>query len=490
MTPEQRAALVAAEEDLMLVQRYATQAAARLRRAINTEPVATGVPGSGEIVLASTGLPPSSVSLAEAATLDLDVVWYDSGSGQVLAGLTTTWASLNTGVATVNASTGVVTGVAAGSTTITAAVNDAGGSVLISLTTDVTVSAATVASVAASVASVSGTVGGSGSIIFTPQDAGGNSLAGRTVTAASTDTNVATVSMNGYTCTVTFIGAGSCTITGTCNTVDSSAIPTTVTAATSNEPAGYTTVFTLDDLTLAEMVAAGFTGTSSSNMTFQTPAGDAMASQFTRYSTSVARARYLTSLPSGSGPFTANKTITATNGLYNDMDMGVSANWFGEESGVNKVLHFGAGSAVTIAYLSFQGAGSGAITLQLRLQGCPANVANNSSSNARNIPIGSYTRATARRVEVRMVMNTVDGSGIAQPDGLIEIWLDGVQVKNVTAAFRGKNANGTTTSVNCPNGTEQWNNIRWNGQWGGYNPGTFPPAEQYQYIGYWKVSRA
>lgn len=212
MTPEARALLEEADDDMArMIQSLAT-ARVKLRRALNTEPPATGVPGRGEIVLASTQLPPTSIGLAELATLDLDALWYDSGNGDLLTGLTTTWGSTNAAVFTVNGS-GVLTGVGAGTAQVTAQVNSAGGQVLLTLSAQVTVSAAAVASITASPTSVSITAGGSTrQVTATPKDGSGNALAGRTLTVSSTDTGKATVSIAGYVVTVTPVAAGSCTI--------------------------------------------------------------------------------------------------------------------------------------------------------------------------------------------------------------------------------------------------------------------------------------
>src|SRR5207244_1744860 len=114
-------------------------------------------------------------------------------------------ASSNTGVATVNSS-GLVTGVAAGSATITATSEGVNG------TSALTVTNVPVASVTVSPAAPSVPAGQTGPLAATPEDAGGAALTGRVVTWASSATGVATVSGSGL---VTGGAAGSATITAT-----------------------------------------------------------------------------------------------------------------------------------------------------------------------------------------------------------------------------------------------------------------------------------
>jgi uncharacterized protein YjdB len=69
--------------------------------------------------VASLRIVPDSAGIQVGGTVDLDAE-ARSASGAVLTGRTVTWTSLNTAVATVNPSTGLVTGVAPGKATIRA----------------------------------------------------------------------------------------------------------------------------------------------------------------------------------------------------------------------------------------------------------------------------------------------------------------------------------------------------------------------------------
>jgi len=116
-----------------------------------------------------------------------------------------TWSSSNTRVATVSSS-GLVTGVTAGSVTITATGEEKSGNAA------VTVKPVSVASVSISPASAAIPVGQTLQLTATAFDADGNPLSGRAVTWASSDPAVASVSGSGL---VLGLVAGSATITAT-----------------------------------------------------------------------------------------------------------------------------------------------------------------------------------------------------------------------------------------------------------------------------------
>jgi len=169
-----------------------------------------GQSGTSSITVSNVPVPVSSVTVSPASasvsagqTVQLTATPKDA-NGNPLAGRVITWASSNTSVATVTG-TGLVSGGAAGSATITATSEGQSG------TASITV-AVPVASVTVSPASASVPAGQTAQLTATPKDASGNPLSGRVITWASSNTSVATVSSSGL---VTGKVAGSATITAT-----------------------------------------------------------------------------------------------------------------------------------------------------------------------------------------------------------------------------------------------------------------------------------
>jgi hypothetical protein len=150
-------------------------------------------------------------------------------AGNVLTGRVVTWASSASGVATVSAS-GLVTGVAAGTATLTATSEGKSG------TATVTVTVVPVASVAVTPSSASVQAGQTVQLTATPKDANGNALTGRTVAWATSNAAVATVSASGL---VTGVVAGTATITATSEGKSGSAAITVSVAPPPPPHSGY-----------------------------------------------------------------------------------------------------------------------------------------------------------------------------------------------------------------------------------------------------------
>ena len=172
--------------------------------------------------VASVSVSPASATLRIGQTVQLTATPKDA-NGNPLTGRTITWGSSNTAVATVTGS-GLVTGVVAGSATITATREGQSGAEAITVPAP-----APVASVSVNPASASVQVGQTVQLVATPKDANGNPLTGRTVTWGSSNTAVATVTASGL---VTGLVVGSATITATSEGQSaSSAITVTAPAA-------------------------------------------------------------------------------------------------------------------------------------------------------------------------------------------------------------------------------------------------------------------
>ena len=159
------------------------------------------------VPVASVVLSPTTRSVvAGSATPAFTAVAKDA-SGNVLNGRTITFASSDPSVATIDASTGVATGVAPGTTTITASSEG-----VTSNAATLTVTAIPVASVEISPTTQS-VVAGSATPAFTAvtKDGSGNVLTGRTVTFSSSDPSVATIDATSG--VATGVAAGTTTIT-------------------------------------------------------------------------------------------------------------------------------------------------------------------------------------------------------------------------------------------------------------------------------------
>jgi trimeric autotransporter adhesin len=154
--------------------------------------------------VATVQVTPAAVSVLVGATTPLEARTLDSEGG-ALTGRTITWSTDNSSVATVNAQ-GVVTGVSAGSATITATSEGRSGAAVI------TVLAVPIATVNVTPAFETIIAGETRLLSATALDADGGTLTGRLFTWRTDNAQVATVSSTGL---VTAVNPGTTTITAT-----------------------------------------------------------------------------------------------------------------------------------------------------------------------------------------------------------------------------------------------------------------------------------
>jgi uncharacterized protein YjdB/alpha-tubulin suppressor-like RCC1 family protein len=154
------------------------------------------------VPVASVTVTPGTASIATGVSAQLAAMPRDS-SGGALAGRTVVWSSANPAVATVSSS-GVVTGIAIGTVTISAASEGRTG------TAGITVTPVPVTSVTVSPISPSLSVGQTTQLTATTRAADGSTLSGRLVTWSSSNPAVASVSSAGL---ITAVGVGTATIT-------------------------------------------------------------------------------------------------------------------------------------------------------------------------------------------------------------------------------------------------------------------------------------
>ena len=186
---------------------------------------ATTASGSSQVknrgLLAQVVVTPSTTSVSAGGTAQFTA--YGTTKRGDSVPVSVTWSSTNPAVATVSSS-GLMTGVVAGSTTIIATSQNKSGSATASVTN------VPVASMTLSPGTASVTAGATTQLTATPRDLSGNPLTGRTVTWASSNTSVATVNASGL---VTGVVGGSATITAT-SEGQSGTATITVTAPVSN----------------------------------------------------------------------------------------------------------------------------------------------------------------------------------------------------------------------------------------------------------------
>jgi len=409
------------------------------------------------VPVATVSVSPATASLQVGQTVQLTASPKDAG-GNPLAGRVVTWTSSAPGVASVNGS-GRVTGVAAGSATITATSEGQSGTAAVTVTTP---PPAPVASVTVSPATASLVVGGTQQLTATLRDASGNVLTGRVVTWATSAAAVATVNGSGL---VTAGAAGSATITATSEGQSGTSAVTVTTPA----PAPVASV-TVSPAT----VNLGVAGTQQLTATLR----DASGNVLTGRSVTWASSNVLVGTVSGSGLVTGlvvgSATITATSeGQNGSAALTVSVLppqlWPNEPAGFTTVVNrpfdavaelgWGASSLLTlvtdltapksaplvgqitfpavwmhdnpVVYFSEQGSGSGNLEAQLRLQNTPAPARNLTP----NLAAVSLTRGQWHRWEVVIVANTGD-----QANGEAHWWIDGVKVGEYRDVLYGSSA--------------------------------------------------
>jgi hypothetical protein len=188
-----------------------------------SDPVGTPRP------VATVAVTPTARSVVVGRTATLVATAKDA-DGNVITGRAVQWATSNASIATVSAA-GVVTGVAEGTTTVSATVEGKAGQA------DVTVSPVPVASVRLTPRTVLLDPGATRQLTAAALDAGGNVLEGRTVEWATNAPSVATVSTTGL---VQAVAPGYAEINAT---IEGKTMSSTVTVATPEPAEQYDLVY-------------------------------------------------------------------------------------------------------------------------------------------------------------------------------------------------------------------------------------------------------
>ncbi len=180
-----------------------------------TQIIASAGGKTGQATLTVTAIPVTTtvtVSLSASSVIQGQTVTATAAAldqnGAPLTGRTVTWTTGSNAIATVT-SAGVVTGVAAGQTSVIATIDGKTGQ------STLTVTAIPVATVNVTPSAASLAVGATQQLTATTLDANGNTLTGRVVAWSSSDQTKATVNTSGL---VTAAAAGTATITATSET--------------------------------------------------------------------------------------------------------------------------------------------------------------------------------------------------------------------------------------------------------------------------------
>jgi hypothetical protein len=178
----------------------------------------------------------------------------------------------------------------------------------------------------------------------------------------------------------------------------------------------------------------------------------------------IARMNYAAGHRSGTAPATVQTLVfrPPVKQLYVEVWARLSPNWFGNQSGTNKMLFLGASSGNNQFFLSAEGRGNGPLEPQIRLQG----IGDPRARVRPNVSPGTVlTRGAWQRWEFLLTCN----SGLNASDGTIDFWLDGRHVTSV------RNVNWTQTKH--PDRRCDFPIFHWSPTYGG--GGAPPPEHQY-----------
>ena len=258
-------------------------------------------------VVTSVTVSPPSTSVANGATVTLAATVKDQ-QGNVMAGQTIAWSTSDASVATVS-SNGVVTGVAAGSATITATSSGKSGTSSITVTAPPPV----VTTVTVSPPSASIDVGATVSLTATVRDAQGNVMNGQAVTWTTSNGSYATVTSNGV---VTGVATGQATITATASGKTGTS---TITVSAPTPPGNGTLLFN-ENFEDANIASRGwYDNTTAQLSTTEHISGSTASSEYD----------FLTGATSPTVGGAQRHKFTPTNSVYLSYYVKYSANWVG-----------------------------------------------------------------------------------------------------------------------------------------------------------------
>jgi uncharacterized protein YjdB len=400
--------------------------------------------------VASVTVAPTTLSLTAGQSSGLTATAKD-GSGNVLTGYPATWTSSNTGAATVSTS-GIVTGVAAGTATITVTI---GGK---SATASATISSSTptVATVTVSPGSSTVQVGNQAQLTATDKTSSGTVVTGQSVTWSSSNTAVATVTSSGI---VSAVAAGGATITATSDGVRGTASITVSSASGGgpyHEPAGMNTQINTGPMSAPP--SQSYDGTWTEGGTTFTNWSPNTMSSVGEWAGNISaipgetglRLTYGPTLDGGNSPvrFGSGFSNNGTGYLYIRWMMRLSPNWTLSQAGgvklmeprtintsENHVIELNAyngptdGTSMWTAFALQFATGSG--TVAYFVPGNPSGAPDQTSYFTSSVAnIGGAARGGWHTIEYYMQPESPAGAG----NGQLTIWVDGTQVFQTGAA--------------------------------------------------------
>jgi hypothetical protein len=172
--------------------------------------------------------------------------------------------------------------------------------------------------------------------------------------------------------------------------------------------------------------------------------------------TTFGRMTYRVGMRAGVAPATTSTSSFASRNhreIYLRTAVRVSSNWYGHNTGVNKVLHLWTqnpqGNKLVI---SLHGAGNAPLKLRVTCQGVP-DTSKCAKMMANTGASGTVSRGAWHVIEARIRLNTA-----GKYDGTLQLWLDGVMTHNYS---------------NLRVDAGRWYIVSWSPTWGGVG-GTVP----------------
>ena len=380
--------------------------------------------------VASISVTPASSSVLIGATAQLSATTRDA-SNNLLTGRVVTWSSANAGIASVNSS-GLVSGVSAGTTQVTATSEGISSSATITVTAATPLPGATV-TVSPTTANLQ--VGATVQLVATERDINNTLLTGRVVTWSSSNIGISTVSSTGL---VAAVSPGNATITATSEGQSGSASLSVQVPGSTNEPPGMTVI---SDRPFNALNELGWFDNEYKTGN-QTIVADATAPISPP---NVVRIHLPAGSGEGGGQGSGDYTLPNQRTLYVRYAGKFSSNWQGSSSGVDKTFYVYTSTGVPSVYFNMSGSGVTVKVPQMAGQDMifpgPGNFSDpvNPDFKPNLVPSATVPLGTWHTIELVLVGNTAGNR-----DGSFDWYVNGVHV-------------GSQSGIQFTSGAAVWN---------------------------------